>query len=396
MAVKRVIIHLGMARTGSASIQYTLFSNSNILEKYNFRYLTEWGRNQLGVFRHLFSPYPVDPVGSGSLGKPFTKIRKKNRENIKKMVKVINDAEFETLILSGEYFDELWLDSTIENIKSFIQKYFHSNGIETKIVYFVRNPLTWLISSLQQQIFSKGYLNKNGDYFENRIKQYEGVFNLIKHFSDSLILIKFEDACLDKDGLVGHFLKAISFPEEELKNINILRKNESRCMEVVEFINYIESAEPRHPYNNYKYGNPSRSAKDLKCLMDIKGIKYDLPYQSKIELWHRFIETIHLLKKNTGIDYTDYKVPPPSPCEEEAYNMEALQGFIEAFPKLNISLQRHFLKFFEKKYMETAQIRFKQLHYENSIPWKIYKNRNVFFDLLCLRAKNRLRNRFKK
>ena len=215
-----------MAKTGSASIQYSLFSNSAILEKNGFRYLTEWGRNQLNIFRYLFSPYPVDPVGSEHLGKPFPRIKRKNKNSIKKMLNVIKTTNCETLILSGEYFDELWLDSTIRNIKTFIQNYFQNNGIEATIIYFIRNPLTWLISSLQQQTFAKGYLNKNVDYFENRMKQYEGVMNLKKHFSNSLKLLKFEDTCLNDDGLVGCFLKTIGFPEEELKSINIIRKND--------------------------------------------------------------------------------------------------------------------------------------------------------------------------
>jgi len=245
----------------------------------------------------------------------------------------------------------------------------------------VRNPLTWLISSLQQQVFQYGYLNKNCDYFETRMKQYEGVFNLKKHFSDSLTLLKFEDACIDKDGLPGCFLKSIGFPEGELNNINILRVNESRCMEVMELVNYIETVEPLYPYDNYRRFNPHRTAtkKDLGLwhyLKDIKGIKYDLPHQSKLELWDRFSKTVKLLKENTGIDYVDY-TPPLVPAQE-TYSEETIEGFIKSFPKLNFTLRKHFLKFFEKKYMETAQVKFKQLHFKDSIPWKIYNSEKAF------------------
>ena len=388
MTLKKVILHLGMAKAGSSSIQHTLINNTALLEKCGFRYLTEWGVNHLYILHKLFSPNPVMPIGTGHLGKSPFGIKQKNNSSIKKMLDVMNNTKCETLIISGEYFAELWLDSTIENIKAFIKKYFQSNGIETIIVYFVRNPLTWLISSLQQQVFTKGFMNKNGDFFEIRMKQYEGVLNLKKHFPGSLLLFKFEDACLDKDGLSGCFLKAISFPEEEIQNINMIRKNESRSVEAMEFINYIEAVEPRYPYAHYRRENPNRSLKDIKSLLDIKGVKFDLPYQSKIEFWNRFSGTVNLLKEKTGIDYADYKITP-SP-EQETYTEESIQSFIKAFPKLNYVLQRHFLKFFEKKYMETAQVRFKQLHFKDSIPFTMFNSKNAFFSLLSLTMRNKL------
>lgn len=377
-----------MAKAGSSSIQHTLVNNTALLEKHGFRYLTEWGVNHLYVLHKLFSPCPVNPIGTGQLGKLPFNVKQKNKKSIEKMLKVMSTTDCETLILSGEYFAELWLDSTIENLKKFIKRYFHDNSIETSIIYYVRNPLTWLISSLQQQVFTKGFMNKNGDFFEIRMKQYEGVFNLKKHFSDSLILLKFEDACLDKAGLQGSFLKAIGFPENALNDINILKVNESRCIEVMELTNYIEAVEPRYPLSHYRRGNPNRPLKDIKSLLSVKGVKFDLPYQSKIEFWDRFRETIYLLKKNTGIDYTDYETLP-SP-NQQTYTEETIQDFIEVFPKLNIVLQGHFLKFFEKKYMETAQVKFKQLHDKNSIPWKTYNTGNTFFHARSFRIKNKL------
>ena len=164
-------------------------------------------------------------------------------------------------------------------------------------------------------------------------------------------------------------------------------------MEAVEFINYIEAVEPRYPYGNYKHENLNRFPKDLKVLADIIGVRYDLPYQSKVELWGRFRDTACRLKESTGIDYINYEIPLHH--NHETYSEETIQGFIASFPKLSIVLQRHFLNFFEKKYMETAQTKFKQLHFKGSIPYTQYKKRYSFFALLSLHIKNKLR-KFKK
>ena len=395
MAIKRVILHFGMAKAGSSSIQRTLFKNAAALEKNGFKYLSEWEENHLIKFKYLFSQYPVSPANTGHLGRPLPNKKRHIKKAIDAMVQVMDTpTECETLILSGEYSAELWLDSTIDNIKKFISKYFRSKDIEVTIVYFVRNPLTWIISFLQQRLFKDGFMNKNGDFFESAMKQYDGIINLHKNFSDSLILLKFEDACLSEDGLVGYFLRAIGFSKDRLKDIDVFRENESRCMEVMEFINYVEAVEPRHPCEHYRSVNPNRFTDDFHCVKNIRGVKFDLPYQSKVEFWERFRKTVCRLRENTGIDYTDYEVPPSS-AEGETYSEQTIQEFIKVFPDLSFILQKHFLKFFEKKYMETAQTRFKRLHCKGSVPWAIYNSKNKLLSLWSLRIRNK-RNNLKK
>ena len=377
MPIKRAIIHLGMPKAGSSSIQYTLYKNAAVLEKFGFRYLTEWGRDHIDKFHSLFHH-------GSSL---------ENRNAINTLLKVINNSDCETLVLSGEFFTSLYLDSTIERIQNFVKKYFYDNNIETTIIYYVRNPLTWIISWTNQILFSSGYLNKNAGFFEVAIKQYTGIFNLQACFNDCLQIIKFEDACQDKDGFVANFLRTIKFPEDEIKNIDmsLSKRNESRCMEVIEFVHFVEVMENRHSFCNYKRYIPSRFYRAINPLRNIKGIKFDLPFQSKVELWERLQETVKLLNEKAGVNYTDYKIPAESFAAQEAYSPETIQGFIEAFPKLNLIIKEHFLKFFEKKYMETAQERFKQLHFMDSIPYTIYKHQSSFFGVMNARKINIVR-----
>jgi hypothetical protein len=66
MAIKRVVMHLGMPKAGSSSIQRALFTNSGVLERNGFRYLHEWGESHIRIFEHLFTPWPVNPIGDWS------------------------------------------------------------------------------------------------------------------------------------------------------------------------------------------------------------------------------------------------------------------------------------------------------------------------------------------
>ena len=379
-----------MGKNGSTSIQGTLLKNSDILEKNGFRYLNEWGQNHLRTVYRLFSPCPTVPKNAGALGRPIPNIKHERQKAITKMLNVMNTTKCETLIISGEYYQEFHLDSVMEKIKTFIKNHFQCKNIETTIVLFLRNPLPWIVSSVQEGAFKGGFSYKNnGDYYEMRMKQYEGIINLQKYFPDSLKLLKFEDACLDEDGLVGYFLKTIDFPASELKKINFFRLNESRSMEVIEFARYLEAVEPRFPFNDYRRSNPNITLKDVKHLKNIKGVKFDLPYQSKVNLLTRFQATILFLKENTGIDYTDYTIPEiPS---QDTYSEETIQEFINVFQKLSIVVQKHFLKFFEAKYLETTEEKFKQLYFKDSVPYTIFANRNAIISLRSYYLKRKLR-----
>ena len=376
-----------MTKSGSSSIQHTLFTNSSILEENGFRYLTEWKANHSREFHYFFSPNLITDLKI-SHGKSITKAKRKRGMKIlaDKMLQVINNTTCETLVLSGECFAVFQDNSAIESLKKFINEYFQSLDIEVAIILLVRNPLSWAISALQQNRHSGKYFG-NIDFFEEKIENYEAIVNLKKNFSDSTILLKFEDACLDKDGLVGYFLKQIGFPEKKIECLNVKKVNESNCMEAMELINYIESIEPLFPFYNLESINPNRMPGDLKCLKGgIKGVKFDLSYQSKVELWNRFYGTVQLLKENVDIDYTDYTIPPPS-SDQETYSGNTIQNFIEVFPRLSPVIQKHFLKFFETKYAQTAQIKYKQLYFKDSVPWKIYNSKSIFLALLRWKIK---------
>ena len=388
MPIKRVILHLGMSKAGSSSIQHTLFYNAPILKENGFRYLSEWGLTHHGKLRHLFSPDPVKHVDS-TWGKSISKRKHQNdnKKLVDKMLKIINSSDCETLIISGECFLLFFSDISIQNLKTFMQDYFVSKNIAVSIVLMVRNPFLWTISILQQQIFRCTY-TRNVDFFENGTIAYGAINNLQKAFPDSIMLIKFEDACLDENGPVASFLKTIDFPADEIKNLDIKKVNESRCIETVEFANYIESIEPRSYKFNFDSLNPKRTILDLKPIRHIKGVKYDLPYHGKLELWNRLQETLHSFKESTNIDYTNYKIP--FPVKHETYSEQTIQEFVEAFPKLSPVIQKLFLKFFEKKYAKTAQEKFKQLYFKDSIPWRIYNNNSIFRSISYYRFRNTL------
>jgi hypothetical protein len=357
MAIKRVIMHLGMPKAGSSSIQHALFTNSLALERNGFRYLNEWGQNHISIFTYLFAPYPVNPIDQVTYSERKATVEERQKvcdEKVKRMLAVMDATGCETLLLSGECCLFLRHESAITNVQSFFKKYFQD--IDVKIVLLVRNPLTWMISFYQHDL-SLDQWPKNmwhdDRYDDLKSGYFDSIDNMVKAFGNSLVLLKFEDAIKDEDGLVGYFLKATGFPGDEIKKLAVTKENESRSLEALALISFIDIKEPYRPSALSGPNNPKRISWDIAPLWAVKGAKFDFTYKDRLTLWKRLKESVRLLKENTGIDYTDYKIEERP--EPETYTSETIADFIEAFPKLSPVLQKLFLEFFEKKYAETAQ-----------------------------------------
>jgi hypothetical protein len=366
MAIKRVIFHAGILKTGSKSLQKSLFHNSEVLERNGFRYLREWGACHENVIIGLLGEWECFRFFiDGRFGRYSREesIRIRN-DYIEKMLEVISNTPCETLIISAES-----MLSFANNLSKFITEYLKK--MEIKIIAYIRNPLTHPISLYQQ------YMTNPWDYLYNIFKDARQLFdyriptsfyNLTNYH---LSFFKFEDAIQDEDGLAGHFLKTIGLPGQEVKNINVFRSNESRSCEAIEFLSFAEERVPTFILDNSGCSKNNPIIKDTRPLKKIRGPKFDLSYQNKVELWEQMQDTVIKIRDTIGIDYTDYTVPQ-SP-DIITYSPETIEDFLEAFPKINLTLQKLFLEFFRKKHYETGLDKFRKLYEDGSMPQKMYQ-----------------------
>ncbi|MCL2504762.1 MAG: hypothetical protein FWE93_00695 [Alphaproteobacteria bacterium] len=399
MPIKKLVVHLGGPKTGSSSIQRTLYNNSELLEKNGFRYLHEWWVSHYKVFQCLFSScrIPKNP----DLWSYMTAEERADYEQVQmeQMLHACKDSDGKTMIMSAEFaVDFALVPDYSEKFQSFLKEYF--SDVEVQIILYIRNPVEWQISRWQEDK-KKGCIVKSlNEDWHQKFESYHNIHlrTFVSKFKDMITLVKFEDAVKDEDGLVGSFLKLTGFPESELNELKVFRTNESVCAEAMEFIKFAEDVEPT--FNKSWNLNPKRTYVDCFPLFSIKGTKFDFSWRDKLAMLERNREGIQWLKDNAGIDYTDYKVEEKP--EPETYSEETLNGFIEAFLKISSVLQKLFLDFFEKKYSETGQTKFRRLYANESIPRIIYeREQNLrrfhrypkwFIHFLCLfvpKKKNR-------
>ena len=366
MSIKKIILHVGLVKTGTTSIQDTLYFNKKYLEENRFLYLPSDTPEHNQFLINMFSVKPRTDY-HGNMWSNLTEkdIQEYVSLHKHKLLDIINNSNCETLIISGEDTDLLYQED-IYKMRDYFSEY---PGIELKIIIYVRQPVQLLTSLYQHDALLRNK-EEQDEYikvFAHKIFDFH-VKKFVTVFQDNVTILQFEESIQDPYGPTGHFLKQIGFPTHLISNIIAIRSNESRCQEVTEFIFALSKAHPRYIYaNGKKKFNPDRIDSDVGPLFRVIGQKFDLPYDYKMELFALAQNSIGWLKETTGYDYST----PPRPNQEEAlYQEETIQGLISAFEFLTPLVQKFFLEYYEQEYILTKKEKFKRLYAKGSIPWQ--------------------------
>jgi len=222
----KVIIHVGMHKTGSSSIQRTFAQ----LKHPDLEYI-EWARsgNHSGLFVLLFEE--ADKVGEyhsfKSRGPDFQKTLPKLHRNWKHQVsKQLSKAGNKTVIFSAEGISGPRFDSSVERLHDF----FASWSRDILIIGYARPPAGFMASAFQQRL--KGGHNTNLSQsvvpptYRMRFEKIDTTFG-----KDRVTIKEFSAGRLVQGDVVQDFAQEISvaaLPEDR-----IIRTNESLSLEAV-------------------------------------------------------------------------------------------------------------------------------------------------------------------
>ncbi|NRF95759.1 hypothetical protein HQN89_33575 [Paenibacillus frigoriresistens] len=306
-ARNEIILHVGLHKSGSSSIQETLFLKKNNfeLEKMGYLYPKCWQPNHSMAIYSAFCDDPTKYHGNIRLGYSAAQLNNLNKNNLIDLMNEIAESKFSKLIISGEDISLLSLDNLNE-----LKKYLTSIcTYQIKVIIYVRHPVYWAISSIQQFI-KNGRQNYNdallqmdeiiGNLFVDRIDKFVHVFG-----RESVNVYSFEEAILNELGPVGHFLSAIGIDDDDLSKFNIVNANQSISLIAGEIISYINEKLPL--FRDGKL-NEHRSNGDTNPFVNIKGSKFDIPFSNKKKIWEKSYDDIQWLKNNWDIDYSNVKI----------------------------------------------------------------------------------------
>jgi GSCFA family len=209
----RCIIHIGMHKTGSTSIQKSLHGFEN--EHFLYADLGSLGNHSLAIYS-LFSQRPEQHHLHRARGRDQNAVRAYNSEIQALLAQSIAKARGRTLIISGEDISVLPL-SGVEKLRD----YFCGQFAEVGIVAYVRPPAALMASAFQQHV--KGGSIRTID--PSRIyRQYQSTFAKFDDAfgRDNVKLWKFDPQAFPENDVVQDFChkSGILLPKHKIVRMN--------------------------------------------------------------------------------------------------------------------------------------------------------------------------------
>lgn len=223
MKKRECIVHIGMHKTGSSSIQQTL---SKALKDKNFSYLDLGIPNHSRVIVSLFESNTVKRnLMHIKRGLSKKEIAKFNNEMEDKLNTAISKLEGRTAIISGEEIRNM-TEGGLRNFRDFLTLHFDT----ITVVAYVRSPKGYMESAFQQVV--KGGF---GDFkIEKLYPNYRKFISIEKIFGQgNLRLWKFDPSHFPNKNVVSHFCSSLDI---KMKARDTIRTNESLSKEALSLL----------------------------------------------------------------------------------------------------------------------------------------------------------------
>ena len=240
-----LILHIGSEKTGSTSIQKFLRHNQKKLEEINFFVPQIFGDLNQELFPLLF--YGDNKNDELLIRKGFVDNNDSfiyyKKDLYKSFTRLINLKNNYSWIISSEFISSrLTEEKEIEKLSTELKKTFN----KLKIILYIRDPLTFYISFISEQI-KRGHEINNEYFSDENFEKYKHILNYKK-------LLK----------LWNNF-----FTEEQFEVRRFYGKNEKNDFNVIEDFKACLGIKNPKDYKNDFFINDSLSDYALRCLSQI-------------------------------------------------------------------------------------------------------------------------------
>jgi hypothetical protein len=228
-----VFFHIGHHKTGTSSIQATMYRNAALLrDRYSINYQTftnnHWPFAIPFLSGETFSEYGTARTDPGRIAEAEQAVETLRRDAKK----------YRTHIVSAEDFFYL-TRPTLEKLSRF----FRENGLEAKIVAYIRHPAELASSQLNQSIImgkaTLGEFSFGTNFAKTCIENYVSVFG-----KDALTIRRFGEPYFTGGGLIEDFLSVVH-PEEKIELPAVVFRNESLTAPALRLIDALNRIGPR-------------------------------------------------------------------------------------------------------------------------------------------------------
>jgi serine/threonine protein kinase len=244
-----LILHIGIEKTGSSSIQAFLFENRKALENAGYGYIHTAGRVDHRDLAVAFMKHSRSDGYTRTHKIEGEEVRYAFCENVKKQlageVASLRNKGLHTCIISSEHLNSRFNDVIeIQGLASYLQSIFD----DVHVVAYVRDQRKKFPSQFSTRIKTGGtltfrtafnnYLSSNNDFYDMSFLRWEDSFG-----SEALCLQLFDRKCFYRSDLIQDFLKisSIELDQKDLKFFksdanSALSRNACKILRMMNFL----------------------------------------------------------------------------------------------------------------------------------------------------------------
>lgn len=256
--MKRILLHVGTHKTGSTSLQRTLFLNQERLKEAGVAYL---GGER--AYPNLYSAFLENPMAfewNKLSGLSKDEIIARDKNTLATLGDDIRNSTCDTIILSSEFLAML-PHKCLVSLKNFLEQF----GDVTAI-YFYRELLSWMASDTQQMA-KVGFATRPTEYKVGIQRVYDMPLRVYQVFGDAgSCFVKFEDAA--KQGICNSIFTRFDIPTLEELGLTEERVNEGISETAVRLMFLYNHLFPR--------GSGNRNPKVVDRIHALDGARYML------------------------------------------------------------------------------------------------------------------------
>ena len=330
--MKRCILHLGMPKTASTSIQATLLENRELLKTSGWEYPVFRCPQHGHVFFHhndplcrlFFEAHPFHAQRDVINGIIDLDVQKKG------LFEALDHycQSSAKLILSSEV---LLMPQPLKRIKD----YMHSRGYVIEPIVYVRSPYSYRVSLYQSFLkFSQFPAAMIVERLQNPLVR-QAVQVPLEIFGDTVKFYPFNYLGRSGVDVVRHFLSHL-LDDKECDSIIIKQDNKSLARQAASLLAYIEEKSPLY-IDNVK--STMRNSGDINPLHWIVGEKFQF-VPDQLALYSEVVDQENTwLDNNLGGEYCDVDYMNEVTLEKLVWGEKSVQSLLNVFPKMNIHIQ---------------------------------------------------------
>ena len=272
--MRKLVLHIGMHKTGTSSIQQTMFDNRAFLEASGINYLSSHVNHSVPIYS-LFSEAPHRyhiNVQAGFDTPDKCAVYNKTLES--RLAGLFETNTSPLFVISGEDLSVIQ-DGGVERLHEFLRRYFD----EIVVLGYVRPPKSFISSIVQESLKSGRHISAQllKEAVPNYRARFEKYFNVFGMRNVTLHL--FHPERLFKHDILDDFLYRLGLSESLAERLTRRTTNQSISMLAGKFLHVANRTIPRFCADDEGQlkVNVERAKSFSKIVSDLPGEKFLLP-----------------------------------------------------------------------------------------------------------------------